>query len=127
VSISWASGGSTRAGFLRVTIARALAADGACAGKLTAAAAVFVGIIANSIVFVFASRGVATRVVATAFCATTITFFVAFNDAVATLLASDCLHLPVVAQAVGLNIAVSNGAANVANSAGRELINALLT
>jgi hypothetical protein len=112
---------------LRVTVARALTADGACASKLTATAAVLVRVIADGVAFVCASLSVATCIITTTFFATTITLFVTFDDAVATLLASNCLHLPVVAQAVGLDIVVSNGAADVANGAGRELINALLT
>jgi hypothetical protein len=94
---------------------------------LAAAAAVLVGVIADGVAFELASRSVATIVVATSLCATTITLFIAFNDAVATLLASNCLDIPVVAQAVGLDIVVSNSAADVANCAGREFVNALLT
>ena len=125
--ISWADGGVARAGFLWITIARALAADGARACILAVAAAIFVGVVTDRVVLVSASRGVTAWVVTTALLTTAVTLFVALHDAVTTLLASDGLHISVIAQTISPDIVVLDSTADVADRAGRELVNTSLT
>jgi hypothetical protein len=94
---------------------------------LTIAAAVFVGVVTDRVTLVEASRGVAAWVVATALLATTVALFIAFNNTVATLLASDRTHIPVVAQAICPDIVVADGTADVTDRARKELVNTALT
>ena len=127
VGVGWADSGIARAGLLRITVARALTADSACACELAAAAAVFVGVVADSVVLVFASRGVAAGIVATTLLTTAVTLFVTLYNAITTLLASDGLHFSVIAQAISIDIVVLDSTANVADRARREFINTSLT
>lgn len=91
---------------------------------MAVATAVFVGIIADGVAFEGAGCCVAAVVVATAFFATTITFFLALDDAVAALLAGDGLDVSVVAQAISVDCVVANSAANVADGTLGEAFNA---
>lgn len=127
VGVGWADSSITWASLLRITVARALTADSACACKLAVAAAVFVGVVADRVVLVSASRGVTAGIVATTLLATAVTLFVALYDAVTTLLASDGFHFSVIAQAIGIDIVVLDSTADVADRARREFINTSLT
>jgi len=94
---------------------------------LAAAAAVLIGIIANRVALVSASRGVTAWIVSTALLATTVALFVAFDNTVATLLASNSFNIPVVAQAVRPDVVVADSTADVADRARREFIDTALT
>lgn len=113
--------------FLRVTIAVAFAADSALGSELTVAAAVLVGVIADCVVLELTSARVAAVVIATTFFAATIAVFIAFYDAVTTLLTGDGLDVFVVAQAVGLDTVLADGTANVSNTARGKILDTLPT
>jgi hypothetical protein len=123
-SIGWANGRVAGADFLRVTIARASTADRTRTSELAVAATVLVGVVADGVVLVLAGRGVAAAIVAAAFCATAIALFIAFDNTITALLASDGLHVSVVAQAVRLDAVAQESTADVTDGAGREFVNA---
>lgn len=125
VLVGGTGGRVTGAYFLRIAVAVAFPADGALGGELTVAAAVLVGVITDCAVLELASARITAVVVAAAFFATTVAVFIAFDDTVATLLPRDGLDVFVVAQAVGLDAVLADGAANVSNTARREVLNTL--
>jgi len=97
--------GVSRTDFLRVAVTSASPADGALRLELAVIAAVFVSVIADGAVLVLARFGVAARVVSAAFGATAITVFAGLDDTIAALLACNGRDVPIVREAVGVDVA----------------------
>jgi hypothetical protein len=123
VFIGRATTGVTRTLLLRVTLAGALATNGAGTGKLAlASAAFFVGRVANSIIDVLASFRVAALVVSTSLFTAAVAIFARLDDAVATLATGHRLDIAVVFQ-TGCPVAVFEERANISDTTGGETRN----
>ena len=85
-------------------------------------AAPIVAVVADGIVLVFASRSVATSIVATARLASAVALFAFFDNSVAALLASNGADILVVRQAGCLDTVTADSAAYVSNAARTEIL-----
>lgn len=123
--VGGASRSVARAGLLGITLASAGTADSACRGKLALTAAVLVGIVADCTGLELAGRSIATRIVAAAFCATTVALFAFFDNAIAALLSTDGGDALVCAETLCVDAVPSHGSTDVADTARGKVGNTL--
>jgi len=100
-------GAGSAASLLGIAFANTGPTHSARGGELTVTAAVFVGVIADSVAPEFARSRVAATVATAACCSTTIALLIAFDDTVATGLTGDGADSPIVSEAAGFDTVAS--------------------
>ena len=85
-------------------------------------AAALIAVVTLGVVLKFAGRGVTASVAATTLEPPTVAVFTFFDDAIATLLGRDQRHLDIIEQTGAVGRLGVHATTNVANRAGRELV-----
>jgi hypothetical protein len=122
--IGWTLPACARTGLLGIALPGTSTADGLGGGELTAATAIFVGIVADGPFGESASRGIAARVASATFHTATVAVFALLDDTITALLSSDEGHFAVVGQTLSVDRVPVQSAANVADRAWREVFDA---
>jgi hypothetical protein len=115
--VGWAVARRPWAYFLQVARAGAGSTYSSVLRKLAVRTARLVGVVADSIVFEFASGGIAARIVSTSCCSTTIALFTALHNSIPALTARDGDNGFVIHETTGFDTIATEGRTNVSDSA----------
>jgi hypothetical protein len=119
-SCLWAIGRIAGACFFGVASSGAGAANRVCGRELAIFTAVFVRVVAHSVILELASCRVTACICSAAVFASAVTFFITFYNTVAAGLATEESDTPIVGEAGGFDRVDTHGTADVSDGAGGE-------